>query len=252
MAYSGYRTIFLSRDINNYSYASSHWDTVGPLAFFHRERDELVPQESATCEEYRKKNFPEGDWAPDGEMGAAIVKMYGDLLFTAPADLLVQALTQDTDSPPVYHYIYSHQGPISLFDMFKLRPWQFGLKVLGMMVGLDLYPSTDGVCHADELFMMFKPHSLPVNCVRSQDDRRVSACLLDMWTDFATHHNPTPRDGSWTRFDPAYPQYLEIGSKSNKLDYSNDHRKRMEEWKGMWERIPTTMQHTQSRTWVEQ
>ena len=28
-----------------------------------------------------------------------------------------------------------------------------------------------GVCHADELFMMFKPHALPVQLVRSEDDR---------------------------------------------------------------------------------
>ena len=28
-----------------------------------------------------------------------------------------------------------------------------------------------GVCHADELFMMFKPHAIPVQLVRSEDDR---------------------------------------------------------------------------------
>lgn len=68
-----------------------------------------------------------------------------------------------------------------------------------MKLGLDLFPSRDGVCHADELFMMFKAHALPVDLVRSVDDKRVSKSLVDMWTDFAIHHNPTPQDGAWKR-----------------------------------------------------
>ena len=33
--------------------------------------------------------------------------------------------------------------------------------------------SNDGVCHADELFMLFKAHQVPVTMVRTQADKRV-------------------------------------------------------------------------------
>ena len=40
--------------------------------------------------------------------------------------------------------------------------------------------SNDGVCHADELFMLFKAHQVPVTMVRSDADKRVGAFLLDL------------------------------------------------------------------------
>jgi len=120
-----------------------------------------------------------------------------------------------------------------------------------MKLGFDIFPSCDGVCHADELFMMFKPHAIPVQLVRSEDDRRVSECLLDTWTNFATHHDPTPSDRAWKRFDPLAPKYFEIGSKSNEMGYSKEHAERMVEWEGIWEKVPPTMRHMASKTWTD-
>ena len=40
--------------------------------------------------------------------------------------------------------------------------------------------SNDGVCHADELFMLFKPHQVPVTMVRSDVDKRVGESFLNI------------------------------------------------------------------------
>jgi len=242
---------FFQRDGGKYGEAKEGWDNIGPLAFFHREKDEVSEEEKELCQQYRRKHFGDLPWSGEGQTGEALVRMYGDLLFHAPADQLVKALTKDAGQPSVFHYLYSHQGPLSLYDLFNLRPWQLATKIIGMKLGLEIFPSRDGVCHADELFMMFKPHAIPVPLVRSDDDRRVSECLLDTWTNFATHHDPTPSSREWKRFDLLAPKYYEIGSKGNTMAYSKDHEDRMVEWEGIWGKVPPTMRHMASKTWED-
>merc|ERR1711872_825752 len=72
---------------------------------------------------------------------------------------------------------------------------KFGCTKLGLG---NLVRSRVGVCHADELFLMFKAHGLPINPVVSHGDKKVQKELVDMWTNFAHHHNPTPRDYEWS------------------------------------------------------
>ena len=60
-----------------------------------------------------------------------------------------------------------------------LPPWKLGLQLLGLPLGLNLFSPRSGVCHGDELFILFKAALLPVNTVRSRQDRRVQASLLD-------------------------------------------------------------------------
>ena len=38
----------------------------------------------------------------------ALMQMYGDLLFTAPADKTAKIIAAHSDAPPLYHYIYNH------------------------------------------------------------------------------------------------------------------------------------------------
>ena len=147
--------------------------------------------------------------------------------------------------------MYNHQGPLSCFDLISLPPWKLLVKLASIALGFTFFKTSDGVCHGDELFMMFKANIFPFSTVKSDDDKRVSDSLINMWTDFATHHNPTPINNSWTKFDPKDPKYLEIGSKSNVMKYPESHKKRMEEWKQIWEKIPPTMRYKASRTWKE-
>jgi carboxylesterase type B len=55
-----------------------------------------------------------------------------------------------------------------------------------------LYTPEYGVCHGDELFMLFKANSLPLKTVYTAEDISTSENMLRMWTDFAKTGNPTP------------------------------------------------------------
>jgi len=234
---------------NKYDEAFDNWDSLGPLTFFHREKDEYTEEESTLVQEYTKKHFGNFRFSAEGEAADTLVEMYGDILFAAPADIAAKMITTHKDAPPLYHYMYNHQGPLSLYDILSLPPWRMFIKMTSLIFGFDLFKSSDGVCHGDELFMMFKAHALPTSFLKSDDDKRVSEDLINMWTDFATHHNPTPKDNTWTQFDPKDPKYLEIGSKLNTMKYPEGHRKRMEELKDIWEKIPPTMRYKESKTW---
>lgn len=238
---------FYGREEGGYATAWRDWDTVGPLAFFHRERDEVGEAEVEATRQYRDKHWSDGQkFGASGPGGEALVRMYGDLLFTAPADWLVKLVAGGPDPPPVYHYLYSHQGPVSLYDILVLPPWKLGLQLLGLPLGLNLFSPRSGVCHGDELFILFKAALLPVNTVRSRQDRRVQASLLDRWTEFAARHQPGP---GWERFDPAAPRYLEIRSEGESMEYPADHQARMAEWRDIWDAVPPTMRHSASSTW---
>jgi len=240
---------FYNKKPQKYDEAFNNWEEVGPLAFYHREKDEQTQEESETCKKYVKKHFGDLRFSAEGKSSEALVQMYGDILFTAPADLAAKMITAHKDAPPLYHYVYNHQGCLSLYDLISLPPWKTLVKLTSLALGFDLFKSSDGVCHGDELFLMFKANILPTSTVKSGDDIRVRDSLINMWTDFATNHNPTPADSSWAIFDPNNPRYLEIGSKSNTMKYPESHKKRMDEWKDIWEKIPPTMCHKASETW---
>ena len=69
------------------------------------------------------------------------------------------------------------------------------------MIGWNLFPAQHGVSHADELFVMFKPHMIPSDGVYTDEDKDTSKNILKLWTDFAMTGNPTPDSAStqWTR-----------------------------------------------------
>jgi len=119
---------FYDREEEGYATAWRDWDTVGPLAFFHRERDEVGEAEVEASRRYRDKHWSDGQkFGASGQGGEALVRMYGDLLFTAPADWLVKLVAGGPDPPPVYHYLYSHQGPVSLYDILGRSPLSHAL-----------------------------------------------------------------------------------------------------------------------------
>ena len=147
---------FYDRNLSKYKEAFNNWKRVGPLAFFHREKDEVSPAESQICEEYVAKHFGTAGFGPRGPGSELLVRMYGDMMFTRPADLVSKMMAAHQDSPPLYQYIYNHQGYYSLYDVIAKKPWQLYLKAVGLILGLPWLKSSDGVCHGDELFMMFK------------------------------------------------------------------------------------------------
>lgn len=242
---------FYQRNPEKYDEAYDNWSRIGPLALFHREQDEYSQLESKLCLDYLKKHFSGVRFGPDGVGSEKLVAMYGDLMFTAPADIVTRMMLEQDSSLSLFQYIYNHQGHVSLYDVVSSKPWQLVLKFLGLAVGLkSMFKSKDGVCHGDELFMMFKGTLLP-NTIFSEQDERVRKSLVDKWTSFAINHNPTS-DGSWAKFDNLNPQFLEFGSDADTMKYPEDHKERMEEWKEIYRQVPCTMRHEQSATWSKQ
>jgi len=230
-----------------------NWIELALLSFFGRENlEEATLEEIEEVTRFKKLYLGRGM-----DTGSALVRMYGDFLFKTPTNNLAQALASQP-GPPIFFYHFTHQVALSLYDCLHLPPFQFLFKVFGLRFWFDwlwantsldwICRSNDGVCHADELFMLFKPHQVPVTMVRSDVDKRVSSSMLQMWTDFAKVGNPTPGDGTWQKVDPDQMRYLEIGSAGNQMNYTEEYRAGYDEWRGMWERNPISMGNI--KTWT--
>ena len=72
---------FFGRNPNSYKKAFEIFYCYGPLAFFHREKDEICEEESEMCRNYVKQHFVGSNFAAEGKSSEALVQMYGDLLF---------------------------------------------------------------------------------------------------------------------------------------------------------------------------
>jgi len=238
---------FYKRIAGSYDTAWNNFDTVGPLAFFATEKDEVTKEESAVCKSYLNKNFKNTKFSPEGPGFKALVKMYGDLLFAAPADHACQLMGEQQPEQPIYQYRYEFQGAISLYDVMTLPPWKLGLRILFLAFGLDLFSPRAGVCHADELFLLFKANVIPFSKI-SSEEKKAQKNLIDMWTDFARCHDPTPETKVWKQYDRENPKFLRISS-SCKMDFPAEFAATTEEWKDIWTKVPTYHRIARSPTW---
>ena len=73
--------------------------------------------------------------------------------------------------------------------------------MLSRLFNHDPFNSKLGVCHFDEVVMLFKPFVIPISTVFTEEDEIVSRSLVQMWTDFVVHGDPTPKEsqGMWIR-----------------------------------------------------
>ena len=110
-------------------------------------------------------------FGPEGKGSDQLVQMYGDLMFTAPADAVIKMMLEQDHSLSLYQvnivsdwliqsisslwlvdtkylsslilsflqYIYNHQGHVSLYDVIVSKPWQLALKFLGLAAGFKSY-----------------------------------------------------------------------------------------------------------------
>ena len=59
----------------------------------------------------------------------------------------------------------------NIWPQFVIVPFPamiVSFQILGQYVGLNLFKPTTGVCHFDEIFLMFKQHMLPLEGVFSE------------------------------------------------------------------------------------
>merc|ERR1719383_960413 len=171
------------------------------------ERDEA---ESATAESMKKKYL--GDKTFSKEASQQIIDMFTDVHYLGQIDYTVKNLIRKKKSP-TYYYNYQHQGSFSV-------PMAFGI----------LEPM--GVCHADELFLMFRNEDVSKSwlgdlALNTEEDIHVSRKLLELWTNFAATGHPST-DGVWPPAeDSEKPKYAVIDSKEIRLERTADFADRM-------------------------
>ena len=177
-----------------------------------------------------------------------MVYLYGDTFANYASTKFARMVAQKSNKP-VYEYRYKHIGSVTFTSFMKatLSMKQLvitavkGLtRLIGRLIGLDFFSNSEWVCHADELFVMWKAHRIPFDTVYTEEDKRVSDAMIQMWTNFARHGDPTPR-AEVTPGDKWIP--LKGGKESKHLDISADGPKVMSDSEQyikrgtFWERV---------------
>lgn len=123
--------------------------------------------------------------------------MSSDALYNSCIDETVKAYWQT--QAPVYQYLYEYKGDNSMVNLL-------------VNSAPTLFPT--GVCHGDELFLLFNLRIIGLRDL-SPIDSRVANRLVTLWTDFAKH-GVAPKMESfeypkWPKFDPDSMYYYRIG-----------------------------------------
>ena len=109
----------------------------------------------------------------------------------------------------VYQYIFTYEGQNSLTKLFGIQ-------------------EPIGVCHADELFYMWKLFGM--NTTLNEADTAVMKTMVSTWVNFATKGNPSL---SWTPIGPGGAHqhiYWNISTSTPNMVHSEDIKARMEFW----------------------
>ena len=136
------------------------------------------------------KNFSQDDPQP-------LVDLYTDRYFLFPmiksAD--IQSINQNN---PVFVYEVTHKpSGGSIFSM--------------VLPELDLKDQKWGISHSEDLFYIFKGFK---DGIVTEEDKKTQKKILDLFTNFAKHEDPTPYQDdelpAWIPYDPETREYLEI------------------------------------------
>jgi len=145
-----------------------------------------------------------------------MTQMLTDALFAYGVhDFVGRHLTNAKDDS-IFQYIYTHEGEHSL-----------------LMDMTDNITSPYGVCHADELYMLFDP--LFVDWIPEEGlndaDARVSDTMVELWKQFIKTGNPSTEDIIWSPIRYDGRKYLRLTySESSFMEYPKEWQKRMEVW----------------------
>ena len=159
---------------------------------------------------------------------------------------------------PVYEYRYHHIGSFTITDVFSpptiLGPVKFVLRIIGRYLGLDLFSNTEWANHGDELFVMWN-NGFPIETAYTDDDKKVGADMIEMWTNFAAHGDPTPSPLTleWIPVqDGKDSKHLEITADGPALKSdSNWYKKRREFWDEVHKEHPPTLQYKKLPTFKD-
>lgn len=134
-----------------------------------------------------------GEFDFGGEDFAAVTDFYTDNGIAFASDFTKRSLVKSQRKSNVFYYRFDHLGSVSVADILESSTLEL-LKIMGgRILGNANITLGLGVSHADDLFSLFKPKLLPISVLGSEEDEAMSRFMVDLWANFATFHDPTPR-----------------------------------------------------------
>jgi len=190
----------------NFRLVRESWTSHGPKMLFDQHEDEVTPDVVALADMVAEFYLgPGGSQNYDFEHIQEIVNMYSDAWYWYTMHDWARLALEN--GLTMFRYLFAHETA-------------FGLLTLAGVPNPNHY----GVCHGDELALLYLPLTLS-----SSGDQQMSRMMVDWWTNFAKHGNPTPETGLWQEWADN-EQYLEIDV-SPRMDFSAEVAARMDFWR---------------------
>ncbi|CAL4095153.1 unnamed protein product, partial [Meganyctiphanes norvegica] len=115
--------------------------------------------------------------------------MFGDYFFDFPHDYSVELHSRDAlYGKNIYAYELNHKGDDGAMALIPPR-----------------HIMKDYVNHADDLMYLFKLIPEFLNETNKPENKKLESIMLDLWTNFATHGNPTPDRSLGFTWKPVSP-----------------------------------------------
>jgi len=196
------------------------FDVLGPVLLLAMDEQSVTDEDSAAANIYLSHYMPEGRANFTAANAAEIARMMGDVRYTGPVHMGVEALKASAEKP-LYYYMYSFRGQNSLTDLLSHDASE-----------LDL-----GVSHADELFLLFNTGTEADESVaKSLRDRSMSKKLVNTWVQFAK--SGTVPDPAWESLNSGSElRYGVLNEEPLRMEFPEGFKKRMNFLKEMWQLI---------------
>ena len=155
--------------------------------------EDIDPLKAKAIEDYY---FQDGINFETKEGFRNVTDALGDSGFLFGTDLMARQLASKSKT---FYYHYEHVSSFfSLTDILANGKVGFVLNLLKSFFVEVKLPKL-GASHCDELFYLFSLELLPIS-MKEERDVQMTNLMVKLWTNFATHHDPTLEDKSW----PAY------------------------------------------------
>ena len=232
----------------NFQDLEDHWETLGPLFLFHRSVDETTLSDMELARSIKEMYFGQ---EPIKDSLFQMIKLAGDHYYYGGTESVVKYLVQSNPNP-IYRYLYSHRGTFTSVDLFLLNQYVLGIKLLvNYYTGWKIVDFNFGVCHSDELFVMFKPHALACSTLFNIEDVRANQRLLTYFVDFASEG--IAKNDNWKPASAPDYEYLEINGsvEEPKMTYDPELKDRSMLWSKILESLNLQLSDKPVKTGLE-
>ena len=137
----------------------------------------------------------------------------------------LQAL-QLSKKTKVYNYQFDYVGTFSLLDLAGKPQLEVMKTIIGKKLGL-ITERVPEPTHGDELWFLFT-NMLNGN---TAEDQEMMDFMVELWTNFAIFHNPTPKDNLWPAYGFKGATYVVLNNAKISLDTDPERTKRQNFWK---------------------